>query len=276
MGNAAILRDRAVISVEGPDARDFLQGVVTNDMTRCPDGQAIYAALLTPQGKILFDFFVIATGTRLLLDCAASSAEELMKRLGFYRLRAKVSISLAPDFVIAALWGAPAPGIAGTLIFPDPRLQSLGTRLAAEIGPVEAALAPIAAGDYEIFRLQLGVPESADFPPDQVFALDAGMEELHGVSFTKGCYIGQEVTARMKHRSTARRRFYMIETEGAALPGTVVEADGRELGRISSGKSGIGLALVRMDRVADAIASGAQVLAQGRPARLTKPGWLHE
>ncbi len=276
MANAAILRDRAVISVEGAEAQAFLQGLITNDITRCSGGEALYSALLTPQGKILFDFFVVGQESAFLLDCAASSAEQLVKRLGFYRLRAKVSISSRPELVVAALWDASASGISGVMAFADPRLDGLGTRLIGEGRHVEAAVAGFTSGDYDAFRLKLGVPDSGDIPPDQVFALDAGMEELNGVSFTKGCYIGQEVTSRMKHRATARRRFYIVESEETPAPGTGVEAQGRELGRITSGKDGIGLALVRLDRVAEAVAAQAQIEAGGRPVRLKRPDWLHE
>jgi folate-binding protein YgfZ len=276
MGSAAILDDRAVIALEGADARDFLQGLITNDIGKSTPGHAIYAALLTPQGKILFDFFVAATNTGFLLDCASASAGELARRLGFYRLRAKVGIAVKPELAVAALWnGHTVPAAAGGSAFHDPRLAVLGTRVIAPRQQIESAVAAIPAGDYESFRLQLGVPGSTDLPPDQVFALDAGLEELHGVSFTKGCYVGQEVTSRMKHRASARRRFYIVESGAVPPPGTSIEAEDRELGRISSARGGCGLALVRLDRLAEAEQKSASLVAGGKPVALRRPDWLH-
>jgi len=276
MGSAAILDDRAVIALEGADARDFLQGLITNDIGKSTPGEAIYAALLTPQGKILFDFFVAATDSGFWLDCASASAGELAKRLGFYRLRAKVGVAVKPELAVAALWNSDTVSAAteGT-VFPDPRLPELGTRVIAPRQQIESAVAAIPAGDYETFRLQLGVPDGVDMPPDQVFALDAGLEELHGVSFTKGCYIGQEVTSRMKHRASARRRFYIVESDAVPPPGTSIEAEGRELGRISSTQGGRGLALVRLDRLAEAEQKNTPLLAGGKPVTLQRPDWLH-
>jgi folate-binding protein YgfZ len=275
MPHAAILTERAVISLEGVETRDFLQGLITNDVTSCANGGAIYAGLLTPQGKILFDFFIAADGPVYFIDCATHSTDELARRLKFYRLRAKVTVTPRPDFVVAAIWDAPPPIQAeGVLEFPDPRLALLGTRLIGEKARIETAIGKFPAGDFDRFRLQLGIPDSADMPPDQVFALDAGLEELNGVSFSKGCYVGQEVTARMKHRATARRRFFIAESDPIPAPGTSIESQGRELGKISSGKSGVGLALVRLDRVAEAEANSLPIQANGRPIRLRRPEWL--
>ena len=276
MAHATRLAERAVISLEGGDTRDFLQGLVTNDLTHCASGKAIYTGLLTPQGKILFDFFIAADGPVYFVDCAARWADELARRLKFYRLRAQVAITPRPDFAVAAIWDEPPPTrTEGVLEFPDPRLAVLGTRLIGEKTRIETRIGKFPPGDFDRFRLQLGIPESTDLPPDQVFALDAGFEELNGVSFSKGCYVGQEVTARMKHRATARRRFYIVEGDPLPAPGTSIEAEGREVGKISSGKNGLGLALVRLDRVADAEASGVRTKANGHPIRLRRPEWLH-
>jgi hypothetical protein len=276
MPHAAILTERAVISLAGAETRDFLQGLITNDVTHCANGRAIYAGLLTPQGKILYDFFIALEGADYFIDCAAQSAKELARRLSFYRLRAQVTITLRPDLVVAAIWDTPSPiEAAGVLTFPDPRLDLLGTRLIGEKSRIETMIGEFAAGDFDSFRLQLGIPDSADLPPDQVFALDAGLEELNGVSFAKGCYVGQEVTARMKHRATARRRFFIAEADPLPSPGTNVDAQGREVGKISSGKNGIGLALVRLDRLAEAEASGVPIEANGHSIRLRRPEWLH-
>ena len=276
MSNAAILKERAVISLQGAETRDFLQGLITNDVARCAEGRrAIYAGLLTPQGKILYEFFVAVDGPVYFIDCAAHSAEELARRLKFYRLRAQITITPRPDFVVAAIWdGSPQIQTEGVLEFQDPRLDLLGTRLIGEKSRIERAIGQISAGNFDRFRIQLGIPDSADLPPDQVFALDAGMEELNGVSFSKGCYVGQEVTARMKHRATARRRFFIAEADLLPLPGTILEAQGRELGKFSSGKNGIGLALVRLDRVAEAEANGVAIEANGQAILLRRPEWV--
>jgi folate-binding protein YgfZ len=275
MVRAAILTERSVISLEGRETRDFLQGLVTNDVMSCAGRKAMYTALLTPQGKILFDFFIAADGPVYFIDCTAKSAEELARRLKFYRLRAKITISFRPDLAVAAIWDAPSPIRAESIIeFADPRLGLLGTRLFGDKARIETEIEQFATGDFDEFRLQLGIPDSVDLPPDQVFALDAGLEELNGVSFSKGCYVGQEVTARMKHRATARRRFFVAEADPIPAPGTSIEAQGREVGKITSGKNGRGLALVRLDRVAEAEANGLGFEANGQSIRLRRPEWL--
>ena len=275
---AALLDDRAVIALKGLGARDFLQGLITNDIAGCDKGGAIYAALLTPQGKILFDFFVVASGDDTwLLDCAAVRAGNLIKRLTLYRLRAKVEIAERRDLAVAAAWNDKAmlASNADVIAFGDPRLAALGVRA---IGPREAlinAIATLPRGNYQDHRLALGVPDSADLPPDEVFALDAGMEELHGVNFRKGCYVGQEVTARMKHRATARRRFVMVEVAGEMpAPGTAIQSEGRELGTLATGNNGRALALVRLDRLAEAEEKHAAIRAAGRGVTLRKPDWI--
>jgi tRNA-modifying protein YgfZ len=275
MANSAVLSDRAIIAVEGPEARDFLQGLITNDIATCRVGQAIYAALLTPQGKILFDFLITQDQQQYLVDCAGASAADLMKRLGFYRLRANVQIAARPELLVAAVWGDPLPShYEGVIAYPDPRLPLLGARVIGTQEKLEAAIASFARGDYDFLRVSAGIPDSADLPPDQVFALDAALEELHGVSFSKGCYVGQEVTARMKHRATARRRFYVAEAKLLPKPGTVIQADGRELGRLANGANGRALALVRLDRLAEA--EHSRIEADGQPILLRKPEWLHD
>jgi hypothetical protein len=275
---AALLDDRAIIAVSGAEARSFLQGLVTNDMDACVPGRAIYAALLTPQGKILFEFFIVAGGENLFfLDAAAARASDLVKRLSLYRLRAKVEIALRPDLAVAAIWGddANAEIKPDALAFRDPRLAALGVRMTDTRDGLAAAIRGIAQGDYHSHRLTLGVPDSADLPSDQVFALDAGLEELNGVSFKKGCYVGQEVTSRMKHRATARRRFTIAEISGdLPPPGTPLESEGRELGTLGVGKAGRGLALVRLDRLAEAEGKGAPITAAGRSVVFRKPGWF--
>lgn len=278
MAHASILEDRTVVALNGAEARDFLQGLITNDMGACAESRAIYAGLLTPQGKILFDFFVVSGGENtLFLDCATARAADLVKRLALYRLRAKVEIVARPGLAVAALWGddSATDRKPDVTVFPDPRLPQLGLRMIGTREALAEAIRNNAPGDYQAHRLGLGVPDSADLPPDSVFALDAGLEELNGVNFKKGCYVGQEVTSRMKHRSSARRRFAIAEFAGdVPSPGTSVESEGRELGTLATGKGERALALVRLDRLAEAQAKNAPIAVAGRPVILRKPGWF--
>jgi len=263
----ARLDDRAVIAITGPEARDFLQGLITNDVGRLNEATPLYAALLTPQGKILFDFLLFAYGSDILLDCTTGALDALRKRLSMYRLRAKVEIAPRDDLAVFAGWGDDA--LQGSA---DPRVATLGQRA---VLPKDSITATADANDYLARRLELGVPEAADFGQDKVFALDGDLDELHAVAFDKGCYVGQELTARMKHRGTARKRILSIAaSDGAALPpnDTSVTAGGRELGTLTNGYDARGFALIRLDRLEEA--GSASVDAGGVPVKLTKPSWL--
>lgn len=266
----ALLDDRAVIALGGPDARGLLQGLITNDIERFSPRRALYAALLTPQGKILFDFLIAEGNGAVLLDCAAETADALVKRLLMYRLRAKVEIERRGQLSVMAAWdGEPLPG----KVFADPRLPALGSRsiLAAAELPARSETADV----YRRHRLDLGVPEGADFGQDSLFALDAGLEDLHGVDFKKGCYIGQELTARMKHRGTARKRLLPVATvDGSALPApsTAVTAEGKSIGEIASTYGARGFALIRLDRWDEA--GAAPLATDGISVTLSKPQWL--
>jgi folate-binding protein YgfZ len=234
-----------------------------------------YAALLTPQGKILFEFFVIEDVDRFLIDCAQARSSDLIKRLTFYKLRAKVDIALAPEQKVAAAWGGVTQATETVTAFADPRLPALGTRLIGPLPKLQSTLADMQIGDYRSHLLDLGVPDSADVPPDTVFALDAGLEELGAVDFRKGCYVGQEVTARMKHRASARRRFLLAQVDGdLPPPGTRLEASGREVGTLATGANGRALALVRLDRVEEATGTGQDISAMGQKVILQRPSWL--
>ncbi|HWA30655.1 MAG TPA: hypothetical protein VG867_06140 [Rhizomicrobium sp.] len=258
------LEDRALIALSGPDARSFLQGLITNDMDRLALDTPLYAALLTPQGKILFDFLLADDGAgTVLLDIWAPARDALLRRLTMYRLRSKVEIEARDDLAVFASWdGTTLPGSS----FDDPRLKALGRR----------SVAPKAngAGGYLAHRLALGIPEAADFGSDKTFALDGGLEELHGVAFDKGCYVGQELTARMKHRGTARKRILPVETtdKSALTAGAELHANGHVIGEVVSAYDSRGFALVRLDRLEDA--GDAPVDIAGRMARVTKPDWL--
>jgi hypothetical protein len=258
------IQDRAVIALLGADARALLQGLVTNDMERLAPENPLYAALLTPQGKILFDFVLVDDGMgTILIDCWAPARDALVKRLTLYRLRAKVDIAARDDLAVFASWdGTPLPGHA----FVDPRFAALGRR----------AIAPAAEGatGYLAHRLSLGLPEGPDFGSDKTFALDAGLDELRGVAFDKGCYVGQELTARMKHRGTARKRVLRVEShkKSALVPGADLRANGHAIGEILSSYGSSGFALVRLDRLEES--DGAQIDAAGVTVDVTKPEWL--
>jgi folate-binding protein YgfZ len=262
------LKDRAVIALEGGEAREFLQGLVTNDIQRLAPATGLYAALLTPQGKILFDFLITEGDGAVLLDCAADRADALAKRLTMYRLRAKIDIAIRPQLcVYAGLSGRPAER---AVTFTDPRLAALGLRSIGASAEMPDFLQGPAA--YHAQRLALGVPEGADFGSDKIFALDAGLDELHGVAFDKGCYVGQELTARMKHRGTARKRLLSARADSALPPpGTAVTSNGHEIGEIVSVYGSEGFVLARLDRLEEA---KAPLMADTIPVTLTRPSWL--
>ncbi len=288
------LSDRGLISVGGADAREFLQALVSNDVDRVGPERAVYATLLTPQGKFLYDFFVSELDGTLVLDCAAARRDELIKRLTFYRLRAKVELADAgAGRKLLALFGAGAaealdvasePGLAkpfgGGLVMVDPRLAALGLRAILPAVGAEAALAAAgftagAPADYDRHRLALGVPDGGrDIAVDKNFLLEGNFEALNAVDFGKGCYVGQELTARTKYRGTIKKRLYPVEVDGPLPePGTAITFDGADAGEMRSGLDGRGIALLRLEQVEKAAAAG-RPLAAGS-ARLTpvKPDW---
>ena len=265
MTQIAYLPERGVIAVSGPDRVDFLQGLVSNDVALAAPGKAVWAALLSPQGKWLADFFVLTDGERLLLDCEAAQVAMLVPRLSRYRLRAQVTVAdVSGAFAVHAAWGDVAP--AGGLVAMDPRVAEAGWRVLAPAplaGAVDAAL-------WDAHRLALGLPDgSRDLEADKTVLLEAGFDELHGVSWTKGCYMGQELTARTKYRGLIKRRLVKVSVEGdLPPPGTVVTRDGVEVGILRSGRDGVGLATVRVDALGAMLAcGGVRVVAE-------MPGWM--
>ena len=262
------LTDRAIIALEGGEAREFLQGLITSDVGQLAPGRGLYAALLTPQGKILFDFLVAEGDGAVLLDCAADHAEGLLKRLTMYRLRAKIGLALRAQLsVYVGLSGRPAER---AITFPDPRLAALGPRSIGAVAEMPDFLEGPAI--YHAERVALGVPEGRDFGSDKIFALDADLDELHGVSFDKGCYVGQELTARMKHRGTARKRILGLKAENPLpAPGTRVMSGATEIGEILSIYGLAGFALMRLDRLDEA---KAPLTADNMPVETFKPDWL--
>jgi folate-binding protein YgfZ len=270
---AARLTGRGVVAlrpaVGAPDgaatAKAFLHGLVTADMDELSPGAAAAAALLTPQGKIAFEFIIHARPDgEYLLDTPAGIAAELQKRLMFYRLRAKIDIAQRPDLAVIAVWGDPgraeaAPDAPGAVA--DPRWPALGWRAIVAAGEVEAILGRFALADmaaFEAHRIGLGVAElSRDYQPGEVFPHEANLDQLHGVAFGKGCYVGQEVVSRMHHRGTIRSRFVPVTIAGPAPePGTPVEIAGKASGAMGSSAGAAGIALLRLDRLADTLVDG--------------------
>jgi tRNA-modifying protein YgfZ len=280
---AALLPDRGVVKVAGIDARKFLNGLVTVDVGKVTHQSARFAALLTPQGKIIVDFIVAAVeppdDETFFLDCPRALATTLIERLGFYKLRAKVAIEDWSDTIgIVAIWDGAAPA-RWRVSYPDPRLPELGLRGVSPPHPADAAAAfgaeLVDAAAYEAHRIALGVPAGGlDFLYEDAFPHEADMEQLHGVDFQKGCYVGQEVVSRMEHRGTARTRVVPVAHGGAAPAiGTAVTAAGKPVGVMGSAAAGRGLATLRLDRVDEALAGGAPLMAGGVELRLVKPAW---
>lgn len=280
----ALLPDRGVVRVTGADSRRFLNGIVTADIERLAPGAARFAALLTPQGKIIVDFLVTEAaeddGGGFYFDCPRALAPTLADRLKFYKLRAKVEIEDMSDRLgVMACW----PG-AGTsdygLSYADPRVDGLGFRV---ILPPDAAAeaaadlgAPLADADaYHRHRIALGIPLGGqDFNYGDTFPHEADMDQLNGVDFDKGCYVGQEVVSRVEHRATARSRVVPMTYDGAApMAGLPVLAGDKEIGMFGSAAGGRGLALLRLDRVADALASTTTLTAGGIAVAPVKPAW---
>ena len=265
---AAMLEDRGVVSVSGEDATGFLQGLLTNDVERLGPGEARYGALLTPQGKILFDMIAVrAPGEEpsYLIDCAAAQAADLAKRLGFYKLRAKVTIvDQSAGRAVAAFWGEMPPRIDDGLLFADPRDPRLGWR-AILPRPVAAAVGLEHVNEYEGLRIAVGAPKGGlDFAYADAFPHDANLDLLHGVDFDKGCYVGQEVVSRMKHRGTARKRVARVKLAGPApAPGTPVLDRELAVGALGSSSGREALALLRLDRAEEAKAAGRTLSAGG-------------
>jgi folate-binding protein YgfZ len=261
---------RSVLRMAGGDVRDVLQNVVTSDVGRLAPGRPVYAALLTPQGKYLFDFLLLAAPDgAVLIDVVAERAAALAQRLGMYCLRRDAKVTGASDLGVALIWGAAHEPAAGeALVVPDPRCAALGWRIYAADPQAALALAGAAQAEraeYDALRVAHLVPESGiELVPDETYILEAGFEALGGVDFRKGCYVGQEVTARMKHKTELRKRLVRVQVEGAAPPGTLVTAGDKPAGTLFTQAGGEGLAHLRLDRAEGVLeAGGARLVYQG-------------
>lgn len=262
------LADRGVVEVGGTEASPLLQRLFTNDVSGLEPGQARYAALLSPQGKIIADFLITPFGTEgaagFLLDCPRALAADLARKLTMYRLRAQVAISdRSAELGVAAFWPS-APTLAG-IVFQDPRHEALGFRLIAPREAISALGGESGAALYRAHRIEAGVPEGGvDFAYGETFPHEANLDRLHGLDFTKGCYVGQEVVSRVQHRGTARKRITPVLFEGEAPPlGSEITVGEIAIGTMGSAAEGRGLAMVRIDRAAEAAALGAIAMAGG-------------
>lgn len=284
MMKAALLPDRGVVKVAGSDVTKFLDGLVTADLDKVTAGHARYSALLTPQGKIIADFIIAKANEdgHYMLDCPRALAPTLVQRLNFYKLRAKVTIEdLSETLGVLAVWDNPPTSGPG-LSYADPRLPALGLRCMISTHIAEKAAAELGAtlldaADYEAHRIARGVPRGgSDFIYNDAFPHEADMDQLGGVDFDKGCFVGQEVVSRMEHRGTARTRVVPVAFDGAPPEaGVTVTAGATTLGMMgsASGAIGRGMATLRLDRVGEAMANATPIMAGGIAIRPVKPDW---
>jgi hypothetical protein len=281
---AALLPDRGVVKVAGDDARRFLNGLATNNIEKVASGAPRFAALLTPQGKIIVDFIVAEApaedGGGFLLDCPRALAGELAKKLSFYKLRAKVTVAdLSGTLGVMAAWDG-SSGTARGVSYPDPRLPALGMRVILKPEDAAQAAADLGAtltgeAAYDAHRIALGVPQGGrDFQYSDAFPHEADMDQLAGVDFEQGCYVGQEVVSRVEHRNSARSRLVPVAFDGRSPDdGAPVMSGDKQVGTIGSTAKGHGIAMLRLDRVADALAEGLPLTAGGSALRVVKPDW---
>ncbi len=278
------LTDRALIRIAGEDVRRFLQDIISNDVEKLGPATAIHAALLTPQGKYLHDFFAFEHAATIHFDCEAERRDDLMRRLKRYRLRAKIDIEdndrLRPFALTGDSVREMAGPFAGGIVYADPRLAALGARAAlpaAGAAALDAAgFEPMTRDDYELLRIGQGVPDgSRDLVVDKALLLESGFEELAGVDFEKGCYVGQEVTARMKHRGLVRKRLLPVEIDGPApAPGTAIRRGEVTVGEMRTSIGGRGLALLRLVDAERATAGDVPLLAGDARINPLKPDWM--
>jgi tRNA-modifying protein YgfZ len=286
----ALLDQRGIIAVSGKDRRSFLQGLVSNDVEKVSPVEARYAALLTAQGKYLHDFMMVEFDGAVWLEAEATRLGDLKRRLSIYRLRAKAALEERPDLAVAVVYGDGAPAavclseepgatrmFGSGVAFVDPRLAALGVRCIVPRVDIRGALEAVGITEtgfpaYDRLRLELGIPDGGrDLIPEKSILLEAGFDELNGIDWQKGCYIGQELTARTKYRGLIKKRLMPVKIDGTApAPGTNITADGREVGEMRSSCDGLGLALLRIEPVVQ----GKRLKAGAISIIASKPGWM--
>lgn len=282
---ACVRTDRAFLKIDGQETLTFLQGLLSQDVEKVTPERSAYGALLTPQGKFLHDLFLTAHEGGVVLECEARRLDDLAMRLKRYRLRAKIQITPLEDWAAAVVFGAPGLGAAGDTVrsgdvatYADPRLAALGQRVVGPSAAVRAAVEDHAAAtlaDYARFRLSKGVPEgSDDIAVDRGFLLENGFDELNGVDWEKGCYVGQELTARTKYRGLVKRRLMPVRIDGPAPEvGAGLDFEGKNAGEMRSATGDRGLALVRLDAWRAAAAAGAPLAAGDARLWPERPEW---
>lgn len=282
------LPNRGLLKIAGPDARTYLQGLVSQDVMRVTTDQAVYSAFLTPQGKYLYDFFVFEMDGALMLDCEADRRSDFFKRLSMYKLRSDVTLSdVSEDFQVYGVldaMGFSERGAAKTLgtgvVYADPRLLDMGCRAVLSHGDtclVEGLdLSVSAFAVYEHQRIALGLADgSRDMGVDKALLLEFGFEELDGVSFSKGCFMGQELTARTRYRGLVKKRLLPVKIDGPApAPGTVFEIDGREAGEMKTSVGDVGLALIRIESLGDNLGEGVSYTCADATLTPNVPNWV--
>ncbi|MDX2223737.1 MAG: folate-binding protein [Rhodospirillaceae bacterium] len=288
---AAPLPHRALIAVRGDDRGAFLQGLVSNDVRKVEAGAAAWAAFLTPQGKFLHEFFMFSLGQAIWLECERARRDDLIARLSKYKLRAKVQLDPVDDLAVGAAWGRTVeaafglraePGavtpLGAGVVFVDPRLAGVGVRwalLAANAQEVlrELGLTIAQPADYDRWRIPFGLPDgSRDLEPEKALLLENGFEELNGVDFKKGCYVGQELTARTHYRALIKKRLMPVTIDGPTPPpGTALMVGDHEAGEMKSAVGGDGLALIRLEAVQ---ASGGEFHAGAAKLVAHRPAWM--
>jgi len=279
------LISRSVIKVTGGDAQNFLQGLITNDISAVTPAQAIYAALLTPQGKILFDFFISQPqpGT-YWIECSREQSADLAKRLTFYKLRAAVDIKpLGDDHQITCIWGEGANDLlegnqAGNILggygYIDPRTPQAGIRIIATSDAIQAFGNTVDQEAYTAHRVKLGLADSdADIGTSQRFAHECNLDMLNGVDFSKGCYVGQEVVSRMHHKQAARKRILPVSASEKLNSGATIIADGKSIGEILTSAGTNALAVLRLDKADAAMTAGNDLTVNDTSIKLNKPDW---
>jgi hypothetical protein len=289
---SVVLEHRTLLVVAGPERTTFLQGLISNDIAKATPGRAIYASLLTAQGRFLHDFFIASVGDAYWLDVEAARRDDLERRLAMYKLRSKVTLETPDDCKVVALFGAGAaaafglpeePGraapLAGGVVLVDPRLAALGLRAIVPAGGIAAiaaaGFAPGALEAYDRARVALGVPDgSRDLPVERALLLENGFDELNGVDWKKGCYVGQELTARMKYRALVAKRLMPVRIEGPPPEaGAPIMLGEKEAGEIRSVHGDLGLALMRLEQVAEAARDGRKLVAGAATIVPQKPAW---